>query len=211
MVDERVAVEGSDLADALVQGCEALDLSGEHELEYEYDKTHFAMGADTVRIFVWSKDPGQMEAVRFAIEFTEGFLEKFGVRNGRVRAIEEQEKTTLSVDAGDDANLLIGQDGKNLDALQHVLANAMAHAGHDYKVVLDVEAYRSRREARLREQTEIACRKTLNLGETYTIGPFNSYERRIIHMVVLDTFADELESRSVGKGKTKKIELIPKG
>jgi predicted RNA-binding protein Jag len=210
MEESRVAVEGSSLEDAINEGCKALDVTGEHELEYEYDKAHFAMGADTVRIFVWTKDPVQMAAVRFAVEFTEQFMEKFGVRGGHVTAIDDEGKTILSISAGDDANLLIGQDGKNLDALQHVLANAMAHAGHEYKIVLDVEAYRSRREARLREQTEMACRKTIDLGEIYTIGPFNSYERRIIHMVVLDTFADELESQSVGTGKTKKIEIIPK-
>ena len=207
MEQPRIEVEGEDLRGAVQVACNQLGLSGEHEIEYEFDKEHFRKGADTVRIFAWAKDPQQLAAVGFALEYLEGFLERVGVRDADVKVHEESDKTTLSIHTGRSANILIGQEGKNLEALQHVVATALAHQGHDYKVIIDVEEYRSRREMRLQEEAQGACRKVLNTGRNARSGPFNSYERRIIHLVVLDEFGDDLESRSVGQGKTKDVEI----
>ena len=211
MESSRIEAEGTDLQQAVEKACVLLGLEGRHELEYEFDKEHFRSGADTVKILAWSKDPVQLEAVQYATDFVQGFLDRFGVNEGSIRVNEEANKTTLSVSAGDLANLLIGQDGKNLDALQLVLTSALIHHGFDHKVVLDVEEYRSRRDTRLRELAVDSCRDVLNDGRPVTIGPFNSYERRIVHLVVQDQYDDRLESRSVGaKGKTREVKIHPR-
>jgi len=211
METSRIEAEGADLQQAVENACDLLGLAGKHELEYEFDKDHFRSGANTVKILAWSKDPTQIEAVKYAVDFVQGFLDRFGVDDGSIRVNEEPEKTTLSVSTGDLANILIGQEGKNLDALQLILTSALFHHGYDHKVVLDVEEYRSRRETRLRELAVDACRDALNDGRPATIGPFNSYERRIVHLVVKDQFDDRLESQSVGaKGKTREVKIGPK-
>ncbi len=207
MEQQRISVEGSDLANALEQACEQLGLGNRHELEYEFDKEHFRNGADTVLIHVWQKDPQQLEAVKSAVDFVKGFLDRFGVEDPAIYTQESDGKTNLSISAGDEANILIGQDGKNLDALQHVLTNAMMHQGLEHKIVVDVEDYRSRREGRIREFAVEACRDALNAPEPIKLGPFNSYERRIIHLVVKDQFDDKLASRSLGKGKIRSLEI----
>ena len=206
MDQERITVEGTDLNDALNRAIEALGVTGDHEFEYEFDKEHFRQGAATVRLYVWKKDPQMLEAVGFAHEFVLGFLDKFGVEDGRVRVIEEADKVTLSVAApGKTGNLLIGREGKNLDALQHVLTAAMVHQGSDLKAVIDVEEYRSRREDRIRDQAQGAIRDVLNYGDPVALEGLNSYERRIVHVEVKKH--DNLRSRSVGNGKTKKLEI----
>lgn len=211
MVSSRIEAEGANLQLAVENACVQLGLEGKHELEYEFDKEHFRSGADTVKIFAWSKDPVQLEAVQYAVDFVQGFLDRFGVSDGSIRTTEEANKTMLSVSAGDLANILIGQEGKNLDALQLVLTSALFHHGYDHKVVLDVEEYRSRRDTRLRELAVESCRNVLNDGRPVVVGPFNSYERRIVHLVVQDQYDDRLESRSVGdKGKTREVEILPR-
>ncbi len=208
MDQERITVEGTDLNDALNRAIEALGVTGDHEFEYEFDKEHFRQGAATVRLYVWKKDPQMLEAVGFAHEFVLGFLDKFGVEDGRVRVIEEADKVTLSVAApGKTGNLLIGREGKNLDALQHVLTAAMVHQGHETKAVIDVEEYRSRREDRIRERAREVCEDVLHSGESISVGPMNSYERRLVHVEVKRH--DGLKSRSVGHGKMKKLEIAP--
>jgi len=208
MESTRIEAEGADLNQAVELAMDQLGVQGKHEMEYEFDKDHFRSGANTVKIFAWCKDPIQLEAVQYAVDFVQGFLDRFGVEDGSIRVDEAEEKTTLSISAGDLANILIGQEGKNLDALQLVLTGALNHHGYDHKVVLDVEEYRTRRETRLREQAVYACRDALNDDRPVCIGPFNSYERRIVHLVVKDQFDDQLESRSVGdKGKTREIKI----
>ena len=206
MTEDRIAVEGGSLNEALDNAGEALGVGSDHEFDFEYDKDHFRSGADTVRIFAWRRDPKLLEAVGFAREFVVGFLDRFGVEDARVRVIEEDEKVILSVNApGKEGNLLIGREGKNLDALQHVLTAAMVHQGSDLKAVIDVEEYRSRREDRIRDQAQGAIRDVLNYGDPVALEGLNSYERRIVHVEVKKH--DNLRSRSVGNGKTKKLEI----
>ncbi len=206
MDQDRITVEGGDLQDALQHAREELGVAGDHEFEYEFDREHFRKGAQSVRIFAWKKDSRMLEAVDFAHGFVVGFLERFGVEDGRVRVFEEADKVTLSVAApGMSGNLLIGREGKNLDALQHVLTNAMVHHGHDIKAVIDVEEYRSRREDRIRDHAQGACQEVLQYGDTVELGPMNSYERRIVHVEVKKH--DGLKSRSVGQGPMKILEI----
>lgn len=208
MSEDRIAVEGGSLEEALHNANEELDAEGEHQIEYEYDRAHFRSGANTVRIFAWKKDPSMLEAVRFAHDFVSGYLESFGVDGGAVRVHEGTEKIVLAVSApGKTGNLLIGREGKNLDALQHILTNAMVHHGHDIKAVIDVEEYRSRREDRVREQARYAIRDVLSSREPVSIGPMNSYERRIVHMEVMKHGG--LQSHSIGQGKMKTLEISP--
>jgi spoIIIJ-associated protein len=206
MGQEKIAIEGESLNDALDNACKELGVESDHEFEFEYDRQHFRSGASTVRIFAWKRDPQILEAVGFAHEFVVGFLQRFGVGDAHVRVIEEDEKVTLSVNApGQEGNLLIGREGKNLDALQHVLTAAMTHRGSNLKAVIDVEEYRSRREDRIRDQAQGAIRDVLNNGDLVSIGPMNSYERRLVHVEVKKH--DNLRSRSVGDGKMKKVEI----
>jgi spoIIIJ-associated protein len=206
MGQDRIAIEGQSINDALDNACEALGVESDHEFEFEYDREHFRSGASTVRIFAWKRDPKILEAVGFAHEFVVGFLQRFGVDDANVRVIEEDEKVTLSVNApGQEGNLLIGREGQNLDALQHVLTAAMTHRGIQLKAVIDVEEYRSRREDRIRDQAQSAIRNVLNYGDSVVIGPMNSYERRLIHVEVKKH--DGLRSRSVGDGKMKDVEI----
>ncbi len=207
MTDVRIQVEGETLDAAIAAAEKELGISSTFQLEYQFDREHFRKGADTVKIVAWRREGEHLDAVGFAIEFVSGFLERFGAPKGQFNFIEDSGKTVLSFSAGDAGSLLIGRDGKNLDALQHVLSKAMMHRGFDHKVVLDIEEYRMRREDRIRAQAREACFRVIDDGRPLTIGPMNSYERRLVHIEVRKH--DELTSRSVGRGKLKKLEIAP--
>ena len=65
-------------------------------------------------------------------------------------------------------------------------------------------------EARLRSMTEKIAERVLETGEAEMIRKeMNSYDRRIVHMVVKDTAG--VESRSIGDGASKNIEIYPEG
>jgi len=207
MVPDRLAVEGETLEAALRDAREQLGVQGSHEMGYEFDRDHFRKGADTVRIYAWLKEENTVGAVRDAMAFVHGFLEHFGVDDGDVQIQEEDGKTVLSLTVGDLGNLLIGRDGKNLAALQHILTKALIHRGHEAKIVLDIEDYRARREDKLRDQARSAIERAQRGRETVEVGPMNSYERRIVHLEVRKV--DGVDSRSVGRGQFKTLEIFP--
>ena len=70
---------------------------------------------------------------------------------------------------GDDSGLLIGRRGQTLQALQY-LVNLIVRKeiGEDVRVVLDVEGYRQRREASLRDMAaKVASRVAQNRPQHY--------------------------------------------
>lgn len=207
MGEERIEVEGQDLSDAIRQAMERLEAGSKREIQYEYDRAHFRTGADTVKIHAWKKEARQVNSIGFAVDYVSGFLDRFGVDEGRIDVVEEDEKAILSVTAGDYGNILIGRDGKNLEALQHLTAKALMHNGHEHRVVVDVEDYRSRRDHNLREDAQEACKRVLATGESVEFTALNSYERRIAHMEVAKV--EGVRSTSVGVGKVKDLKILP--
>lgn len=205
---DRIAVEGEDLEAALRAAREQLGVQGDHEFAYEFDRDHFRTGADTVRILAWPKQADVVSTVRYAMDFVDGFLERFGVEDPEIRVEEADGKTVLSLSVGEAGNILIGRDGKNLAALQHVLTKALVQRGLEQKVVLDVEDYRARREDKLRDMARAAIDRARRDDEVVELGPMNSYERRIIHLEVRRS--QGVESRSSGRGQHKTVEVLPK-
>lgn len=204
---DRIAAEGENLEDALRSAREELGVQGDHEFGYEFDREHFRRGADTVRIYVWRKKSDVVGAVRCGMEFVHGFLERFGVEGGQISVEEADGKSTLSLSVGEAGNILIGRDGKNLAALQHILTKTLIRQGHDEKIMIDVEDYRARREDMLRDQAQSAIHAVRRDREIVELGPMNSYERRIIHIEVRKY--DDVESHSVGQGQLKTVEIGP--
>jgi spoIIIJ-associated protein len=202
---DRVAVEGENLEAALRTAREELGVQGDHEFGYEFDREHFRKGADTVRLFVWPKKIDSVGAVRYGMDFVNGFLERFGVEGAQISVEEADGKSILSLSVGEAGNILIGRDGKNLAALQHILTKALIHNEHDQKVMLDVEDYRARRDDMLREQAQSAIQAVRRDREIVELGPMNSYERRLIHIEVRTH--DDVKSRSVGEGSLKTVEI----
>jgi spoIIIJ-associated protein len=75
------------------------------------------------------------------------------------------------------------------------------------RVVLDVDDYRKRR---VGSMTDIAHRigeKAKRMGHSLTIGPFNSHDRRIIHLTLKEDAY--LKTESLGEGELKKVKIIP--
>ena len=87
---------------------------------------------------------------------------------------------------GDDASVLIGHHGDTLDALQY-LANLASmrkniHGERDKsRVTIDIEGYRSKREATLRALARRMAAKALRNRRSVMLEPMSAYERRIIH------------------------------
>ncbi len=110
---------------------------------------------------------------------------------------------------GEDSGLLIGRRGQTLQALQF-LVNLMVRQeyGEDVRVLLDVESYRQRREASLRDMAAKVAARVVQTGRSITLEPMSPADRRIIHVSLADH--ETVSTQSMGIGEDRKVTVLPK-
>ena len=110
---------------------------------------------------------------------------------------------------GEDSGLLIGRRGQTLQALQF-LVNLMVRQeyGDGVRVMLDVESYRQRREASLRDMAPKVADRVVQTGRSITLEPMSPADRRIIHVSLADH--ETVSTQSMGEGEERKVTVLPK-
>ena len=112
--------------------------------------------------------------------------------------------------SGDDSGLLIGRRGQTLQALQFVVNMiTRKELGHGVRVALDVEHYRQRREASLRDMAGKVAARVAQTGRGITLEPMTAADRRVIHLSLADH--QGVSTESVGFGDDRKVTIIPTG
>jgi len=111
---------------------------------------------------------------------------------------------------GDRDGILIGRHGRTLEALE-VLINRMVNkqVQEPVRVVLDIDHYRHRRVDSLEKLADRLGERAKREGKAITIGPFNSQDRRVIHIALQND--PLLRTESIGEGPIKKISILPAG
>lgn len=108
---------------------------------------------------------------------------------------------------GPELGLLIGWRGETLRALQTVLNLMMGEEREDRRLILDVEHYRQRREAHVRELVVRVAERVRRTGQRHTLDPMHAYERRIVHLVLDGDPA--LRTESVGREPSRRVVIHP--
>ena len=85
----------------------------------------------------------------------------------------------------DKSSILIGKNGKNLEALQLLIKNSILNTtGFKVNVILDVEDYKEKVSKHLEYNVKKIAREVKKTGVSAKLDPMNSYERRIVHNAV---------------------------
>jgi spoIIIJ-associated protein len=126
----------------------------------------------------------------------------------RVTVSEDDECVRVSVSASD-AGVLIGRDGRTIDAVQHVVA-AIAYRtqGEGGKAVeVDAGGYRERRKARLETTAHQAADRARESGTPVQLDAMTALERRIVHLALEDVAG--VETRSEGDDPERCVVVVP--
>ena len=118
---------------------------------------------------------------------------------------ETSDGCLLNID-GADTSFLLNEGGELLEALQHlvnqVFGRALPKGEH---IVCDVEDFRATREAELRAMARHAADRVRATGASFTFGPMNSNERRVIHLALAGE--TDLHTESVGEGSARRLKV----
>ncbi len=117
-----------------------------------------------------------------AVAALKDVLVNFGIE-AEIEEYEGDEAEIILDVVGDDLGVLIGRHGKTLDGIQ-TLVGAMTNRkiGFRYPVVVDVEGYRQRRREKVEQIARRAADKAVRNGQSASLRPMTSYERRVVHM-----------------------------
>jgi len=136
-----------------------------------------------------------------------GLLEGMGTKT-EVEATLRGEDLFLDI-MGDKEGILIGKHGRTLESLQFLfnrMVNKQLKEGA--RVYIDVNGYKAKRADSLTKMAARLGERVKRAEKALTIGPFNSHDRRIIHLALKEDPA--LETESLGEGEMKRIRIISK-
>jgi len=136
-----------------------------------------------------------------------GLLEGMGMKT-EVEASLRGEDLFIDIMC-DKEGILIGKHGRTLESLQFLfnrMVNKQLKEG--VRVYIDVNGYKAKRADSLTKMATRLGERVKRAEKPLTIGPFNSHDRRIIHLALKEDPA--LETESLGDGEMKRIRIIPK-
>ena len=155
-------------------------------------------------------DPPSDEILKSITDFIEGMIERMGLPGTVALSDREGSKLILEITT-ESSSLLIGKKGKNLDALQ-LLANVFLSrtVGDDapWRIVLDTEGYRARREESLVRLAHKAADEAVRTRSSRLLEPMNPFERRLVHTAINDR--DDVVTKSEGDGLYKRVRIMAK-
>jgi len=153
---------------------------------------------------------GETTAAGVATDAVGHILEAAGVNVTRtLRSAHDPESGGPIIDlAGEDSGLLIGRRGQTLQALQFLVNLIVRKQFDGVRVVLDVENYRQRREASLREMATTIAERVAQTNRSITLEPMPPADRRIIHTTLTDH--PSVATESTGEGEGRKVTIRPK-
>ena len=109
-------------------------------------------------------------------------FEKLGITASYQITVDEAEKVVNINVEGEDTGDIIGKRGQTLDAIQY-LVSIIINKNQDgyYRVKLDTNDYRDRRQKTLENLAKNIASKVKKTKKKVALEPMNPYERRIIH------------------------------
>jgi len=143
------------------------------------------------------------------IDFTKGLLSRMGFPAEVTVRFREDRRLGLDIES-DGSGILIGKQGKTLEALQFIVNLAAGRIGGDTtRIILDTQDYRSRRERSLIRMANHVAEQVRRGRDSQLLEPLNPFERRLIH-TALARYGD-IETISEGDGLFKRIRVIWRG
>jgi spoIIIJ-associated protein len=121
--------------------------------------------------------------------------------------------TELKIDiGGDEVSYLIGQYGRTLLALQHIIRQMYINNTGDFneeiKIIIDVDGYKQKRVEKIKDIARNAAEKSVELDKEVTLPAMNPFERHVVHEFIQEAFPG-LGTGSVGEEPNRRVVLKP--
>lgn len=146
------------------------------------------------------------DPIDLATEYLENLAQVFST-DISINVSQKEKELTFNL-SGDKIAMIIGKRGQTLNAIQHLVQVMINRQSKDYyRVIVDAEGYRARREATLKQLAERLADKALKIKRKVTLEPMPSFERKIIHSVLQNHL--RVETNSEGSDPNRFVVITP--
>ena len=119
----------------------------------------------------------------------------------------ESKAMLVSVYTPDNVRFIIGKNGQNLKAFEHLI-RAMLMKNQDFQnIIIDINDYKKSRASFVVEAAKQAVSRVRNTQKAEVLIPMSAYERRIVHME-LASYPD-VATESIGDEPQRRIVIKP--
>ncbi len=193
---------GKTKEEAVIKAMEALNAK-EDELvitEKEIKKTLFNKKAEIVAIT-------RTELNKEIKDYILKIVKDMGI-NAKIEAKSKEDTMVFNLIAPE-TPILIGKNGRTIEALQHI-TNQMVNTnlGSYYRFIIDVNDYKAKRRIRLEKTAKYTAKEVAKTKVEAHLEPMNSYERRIIHNIL--TNSKDVITESEGEEPNRHVVVKPK-
>ena len=119
----------------------------------------------------------------------------------------EKEIVFASISAPEDAKFLIGKNGQNLQALEHVVRSLFLKQSEGLTLFVDVNDYKKSRATYVATLAKEAVLRVRNTQRAEALTPMSPYERRIVHMELASV--SDVTTESIGQEPQRRIVVKP--
>lgn len=145
-----------------------------------------------------------MEKAEIIKKHTQDLLNKM-VENAEVEVTEEEGMFHVNIKTDDEAPTVIGRHGETIRALQKILEVIIfKETGEKADLLINVNDYREKQIERLEYIADQAASKVQERQSATYLRGFSSYERRIMHEYIAETYPD-LTSYSIGEERDRRL------
>src|SRR3989338_2118028 len=125
--------------------------------------------------------------IKIIIALLEEILEKMTI-SGQVDQVEKDGNTIFTIKTRE-TGILIGEDGKHLIALSHIVKKIVQNKFkkdnlEDLPFLLDVNDYQMKRIEELRNIARMSAQRVIFFKKEMEMEPMSAYDRRIVHSVL---------------------------
>lgn len=141
-------------------------------------------------------------------KFIKNFITNLSLAMGKNinTEIRYNDESYLVMLIGEENSILIGKDGRTLNAIQLLLHQSINNlTGFNVRINVDAANYKTNKENRLEREISTIAKEVISTKIAVKLDPMNSYDRRLVHNVV-GKF-DELVSESFGEEPTRYITI----
>ncbi|MBE7028638.1 MAG: protein jag [Ruminococcaceae bacterium] len=136
-------------------------------------------------------------------EFVLNVLNKMGIIADCEINVLENKRVLVKLE-GENMGMVIGRRGETLDALQHIVQLYVNKEFETfYKVNIDTEDYRAKREEALIGLAQGLAKKVMKTRKEIVLEPMKAYERRIIHTALQNY--PKIKTHSIGEDPNRKL------
>jgi len=135
-------------------------------------------------------------------EMIENLLKRMKISFDEVKVVEDGERLRVAIFSSDSRHL-IGNQGANLSALNHVVRRMSEQVGNTTPFTVDVNDYYEESLESIRNKAKISAERAISFKTNIEMDPMNSYERMIVHSVLAQM--SDISTESSGYGKERRV------